>query len=80
MTNGAQVPPMPGAPKNKTYRTARPAARTAVKTVLPAVQQVADLAWAGQHANAIDLATTSRASAGVTVGIRLGLLDLRAES
>jgi class 3 adenylate cyclase len=41
---------------------------------------VSGLAWAGQHAQAIELATAALAAAGLRVGSRLDLLDLRAES
>src|SRR5256885_965584 len=43
-------------------------------------QQVADLAWAGQHAKAIELATASLAENNLDPAARLTLLDLRAES
>ena len=43
-------------------------------------QQVADLAWAGQHAKAIELATAALAASGLDTAARLDLLDLRAES
>ena len=39
-----------------------------------------DLAWAGQHAKAIELATTALAAPRLSVADRLDLLDLRAES
>ncbi len=57
--------------------------RTApVRTANPAsmVQRVGDLAWAGQHAQAIELATTALAATRLSVAGRLDLLDLRAES
>ena len=43
-------------------------------------ERVGDLAWAGQHAQAIELATAALATAGLSAGNRLDLLDLRAES
>jgi tetratricopeptide (TPR) repeat protein len=46
----------------------------------PTAEQVSDLAWAGQHAQAIELATTALAMTGLSVASRLDLLDLRAES
>jgi GAF domain-containing protein/CheY-like chemotaxis protein/tetratricopeptide (TPR) repeat protein len=80
MPNGALVPLMPGTPKNKKTTPARPAARTGASVAPPVLQQVADLAWAGQHAQAIDLATSTLSKSGVGPGQRLDLLDLRAES
>ena len=44
------------------------------------VTRVADLARAGQHAQAIELATEALGAAGLDVAVRLDLLDLRAES
>jgi GAF domain-containing protein/CheY-like chemotaxis protein/tetratricopeptide (TPR) repeat protein len=46
----------------------------------PSAERVRELAWAGQHAAAIDLATTALAMAGLPVAVQLTLLDLRAES
>lgn len=43
-------------------------------------ERVGDLAWAGQHAQAIELATAALATTALTVADRLDLLDLRAES
>src|SRR5947207_351275 len=60
-------------------RAPRPAQPRAGKPA-PTVQQVRDLAWAGQHARAIDLATASLAATDLSVPSRLDLLDLRAES
>ena len=45
----------------------------------PTAEQVSDLAWAGQHAQAVELATAALATTGLSVGCRLDLLDLRAE-
>jgi hypothetical protein len=42
-------------------------------------QQIADLAWAGQHAKAIDLATAAL-NGKVDPARQLDLLDVRAES
>ncbi len=61
-------------------KTARPFARAAASTPPEAIQQVGDLAWAGQHAKAIELATSALAKSGLNAGSRLDLLDLRAES
>jgi tetratricopeptide (TPR) repeat protein len=46
----------------------------------PTADRVRDLAWAGQHAQAIELATAALAAARLSVASRLDLLDLRAES
>jgi len=43
-------------------------------------ERVSDLAWAGQHAQAIELATTTLEETGLSVASRLDLLDRRAES
>ena len=45
-----------------------------------AVAEVGDLAWAGHHARAIELATTALAAAGANAALKLDLVDLRAES
>ena len=45
-----------------------------------AVEQIAALAAAGQHARAVEAATAALASARLPVATRLDLLDLRAES
>ncbi|HEX8012789.1 MAG TPA: GAF domain-containing protein [Casimicrobiaceae bacterium] len=57
-------------------RASRPRAGKAA----PTAERVGELAWAGQHAQAIELATEALATTGLSVGIRLDLLDLRAES
>src|SRR5437016_9505449 len=57
-----------------------PAAETRARAAVPTAGQVGDLAWAGAHAQAIELATVALATAGLSVGSRLDLLDLRAES
>src|SRR6266568_4725844 len=46
----------------------------------PTAERVRDLAWAGQHAQAIELATEALAAIGLSTQSRLDLLDLRAES
>ncbi|TMG89564.1 MAG: GAF domain-containing protein [Betaproteobacteria bacterium] len=60
-----------GGPRTALLRAAKPA---------PMAERVGDLAWAGQHAQAIELATAALATAGLSAGNRLDLLDLRAES
>src|SRR5437773_8424173 len=55
-------------------------AQTHARTPVPTAEQVGDLAWAGAHAQAIELATTALATPGLSVASRLDLLDLRAES
>ncbi|HVE51478.1 MAG TPA: GAF domain-containing protein, partial [Casimicrobiaceae bacterium] len=57
-------------------RNHRPAKRPAPATTV--VPQVRELAWAGQHARAIELAT--QAFADAAPGERIDLLDLRCES
>jgi hypothetical protein len=47
---------------------------------VPTAERVKDLAWAGLHDRAIELATTALAAPGLSVGTQLDLLDLRAES
>ena len=44
------------------------------------MEQVRDLAWAGQHAQAIELATAALSATDLSAQSRLDLLDLRAES
>src|SRR5215216_707920 len=44
------------------------------------VEQVHQLAWTGQHAQAVDLASQALSSSGLKPGIQMDLLDLRAES
>ncbi|HEY2968303.1 MAG TPA: GAF domain-containing protein, partial [Casimicrobiaceae bacterium] len=50
-------------------------ARTTVSTA----EQVRDLAWAGAHAQAVELATAALAVPGLSLGSQLDLLDLRSE-
>ena len=73
---------MPASPKKKTKKkaTARPATILATQTTSSTAQQVGDLAWAGQHAQAIALASAALSKSGLATGHRLDLLDLRAES
>ena len=44
------------------------------------VQNIADLAWAGRHEQAVALGSASLQLAGLTAAERIALLDLRAES
>jgi hypothetical protein len=57
-----------------------PAAETRARAAVPTAGQVSDLAWAGAHAQAIEVATAALSATGLSVGSRLDLLDLRAES
>src|SRR2546425_302048 len=57
-----------------------PAAETRARAAAPTAEQVGDLAWAGAHAQAIELATTALATPGLSAASRLDLLDLRSES
>ena len=54
--------------------------QTQARTPIPTAKQLSELIRVGQHAKAIDLATTALAAAGLTVAKKLDLLDLRAES
>ena len=58
----------------------RTAVRTAPGAPGPIAQQIGDLAWAGQHAKAIELATSALAAARLPTARKLDLLDLRSES
>src|SRR5436190_4659995 len=58
---------------------ARPA-HTHARMPVPTAEQVGDLAWAGAHAQAIELATAALTTPGLSVASRLDLLDLRSES
>jgi GAF domain-containing protein/CheY-like chemotaxis protein/tetratricopeptide (TPR) repeat protein len=62
--------------KSRGQRTTQPRAAKPVT----AAERVSDLQWAGQHAQAVERATAALAEAGLDVGNRLDLLDLRAES
>ncbi len=66
--------------KKKATSPARGAARPGAGATLSAAGRVRDLAWSGQHAQAIGLATTALAATGLAVAAKLELLDLRAES
>jgi len=70
---------MPALPK-KNKKTVGTAPRAASSATTAPAQQVGDLAWAGQHAKSIELATSTLARSGLSAGTRLDLLDLRAES
>jgi len=56
------------------------AAQTPGNATVATAKQVGDLAWAGQHAKAIELATRALAAPRLSVADQLDLLDLRAES
>src|SRR5260221_3490007 len=71
--------PMPRTP-SKRKKPGRPAARAAAGKAPSVAQRVGDLAWAGQHAQAIETATAALAKSNLSVASRLDLLDLRAES
>ena len=80
---------MPVAPARKKSRTpssgsSKPrrqrAAISPSRSPIPTAKEVGDLAWAGQHALAIDRATAALAPPGLDIASRLDLLDLRAES
>jgi len=77
--NGKQKQPVPVSTTRK-KRSAQPAARVAANKAPSIAQQVGDLAWAGQHAGAIEVATAALARTNLAAGTRLDLLDLRAES
>ncbi len=65
--------------KNRKH-TVPQGARVPAPPPLAATERVGDLARAGQHAQAIELATAELAAPGASVAKRLDLLDLRAES
>src|SRR6188768_3331991 len=70
---------MPVSPKRR--RAPAPSAgRTRTAATRSLTEQVGDLAWAGQHAAAIALATRSLDGASLPADERLALLDLRSES
>src|ERR1700687_1257547 len=54
--------------------------QTQATTPIPTAKQLSELIRAGQHAKAIDLATTALVAAGLTFAKKPDLLDLRAES
>ena len=71
--------------RSRASRRGRAGAESAAKTASasrasPTAEAISDLAWAGQHAQAIELATAALAATGANVADRLELLDLRAES
>ncbi len=69
---------MPAA-KKKNHRT--PSQEPAANNNTPPVtQQVAELAWAGQHAKAIELATAALKVPGLALRVEMDLLDYRATS
>jgi GAF domain-containing protein/CheY-like chemotaxis protein/tetratricopeptide (TPR) repeat protein len=70
---------MPRSSKEPTV-SGKTTAQTPGNTTVGMAKQVGDLAWAGQHAAAIELATTALAASRLSVVNRLDLLDLRAES
>ena len=53
---------------------------TPIMTPGDPITRVRDLAWTGQHAVAIDLATQALAAPAIALGAQMDLLDLRAES
>ena len=59
---------------------ARPVGEARARSSLPIVDEIGDLAWAGQHAQAIERATAALATTGANTALKLDLLDLRAES
>ena len=69
---------MSGSPKKK--RAVPRDTRGATSAARATIQQVGDLAWAGQHAKAIEVATASLARSGLSFGRQIDLLDLRSES
>ncbi|HEV2219461.1 MAG TPA: GAF domain-containing protein [Casimicrobiaceae bacterium] len=67
-------------PQKKPGSRRRIEARTAPGAPPPALAQIADLAWAGRHAKAVELATAALVTARLPVARKLDLLDLRSES
>ncbi len=66
--------------KKKKTSPGRPRARPHVDVPAPVKERISDLAWAGQHAQAIEKTTTALGATGLSMQSRLDLLDLRAES
>jgi signal transduction histidine kinase/CheY-like chemotaxis protein/tetratricopeptide (TPR) repeat protein len=64
--------------RRRSRQTAAPARRA--KQLSPAARQVFDLAWAGQHGQAIELAGEALQAAKLPAAERIDLLDLRGES
>ncbi|HXN15027.1 MAG TPA: GAF domain-containing protein, partial [Usitatibacter sp.] len=56
------------------------AAKASSAAPVSTAEQIADLAWAGQHAKAIEWATAALGGPDLSLANRLDLLDLRAES
>ncbi|MEO8305833.1 MAG: GAF domain-containing protein [Betaproteobacteria bacterium] len=71
---------MPPRSKAKKRSGARLPARAPLIAPAPVIARIGDLAWAGQHQQAIELATSALVAAGPDVALKLDLLDLRAES
>jgi GAF domain-containing protein/CheY-like chemotaxis protein len=68
------------ASKGRSRAAKRPRAVAQLLAAAVAVRQVRELAWAGQHAEAIRVATVALESAAAKDGERIDLLDLRCES
>ena len=68
------------ASKGRSRAARRPRAVAQPLAAAVAVRQVRELAWAGQHAEAIRVATVSLEGAAARDGERIDLLDLRCES
>jgi len=68
---------MPRSKKKPTVK-GKPAAQMPGNTTLATAKQVGDLAWAGQHAQAIKRAAAALAAPRLSVAEQLDLLDLRA--
>ena len=64
--------------KNRKVKTVKD--RTSNVVVQNIVEQVRALAWTGQHAKAIELASQELSTSKLNFDIQMGLLDLRAES
>src|SRR5512144_2214663 len=62
----------------RTSNRSQPRERSA--TVARAITAARELAWAGQHASAIDIVTAALAAPGSDEASRLALLELRGES
>ena len=74
-------PPKTPKPRQPSKPAARRSAATAVVDDLPApMNRIRDLACAGRHAAAIELASAALGATDVGAGARLELLERRAES
>ena len=62
---------MPDSQKKKASRGRKRAVEPRMGKPASTAERVSDLAWAGQHAQAIELATAALAAAGLSVGSRL---------